>query len=268
MPSLIVQADDLAISHAATLGIMEAATKGLVRATGIFTNQPDAAFAAEALRDLKGLDIGLDLNVVTGRPLLPADQVPGLVQADGRFRTSHQIKAAYPVVGGDGVYQSFDPEPFDHEQTLAEARAQVDRFYALFDRPPVYLHHHSLVSDMSDQVLHEVAAERGLLVMDDLYRSGRVPLLPNPWYVSPFGPTEQVDRDPISDFENLLDEVGSHELSILITHPGYVDADLLDASSFHIIRARDLELVTSPRIRDLLANRGIELTNFTDAGLA
>lgn len=50
MSKLIVQADDLAITHAATLGMVDAIRNGMVRATGIFTNRPDAAFAADQVR--------------------------------------------------------------------------------------------------------------------------------------------------------------------------------------------------------------------------
>ena len=46
-------------------------------------------------------------------------------------------------------------EPFDHDQTTAEARAQLERFFALFGRPPAHVHHHSLVTPMLDQVVHE-----------------------------------------------------------------------------------------------------------------
>ena len=160
MPKLIVQADDLAITHAATLGTIHSVKAGMVRAAGLFTNRPDAAFAAAELAGITRLDLGLDLNLVTGAPLLSADQVPGLVGLDGNFRTSHQIKASHRTVAQEGFYSTFEPEPFDHEQTLAEARAQLVRFFELVGRPPAYVHHHSIISPMLDQVLHEVAAAR------------------------------------------------------------------------------------------------------------
>ena len=268
MPQLIVQADDLAITHATTLGIVEGIVSGVVRATGIFTNRPDAAYAARALSGLKGVDIGIDLNFVTGSPLLPAGEVPGLVRPDGSFRSSHEIKATYPVARGEGVYLEFEVEPFDQDQTLAEARAQVQRFLDLFGRPPAYVHHHALTSVVTDQVLHEIADEYGLLAMDDLIRFGRLPWVPNRWYTTPFGPAEQCGADPVTDFADELSAIRDHEVSVLITHPGYVDAELLDISSFNIIRARDLQLVTSPRLRTMLEQEGVELASYTSAGIA
>lgn len=267
MPKLIVQADDLAITHAATLGIVQAVHEGMVRATGTFTNRPDAAFAAAQLAEVDELDVGLDLNMVTGSPLLPPSEVPGLVQPDGRFRTSHQIKAEFPITARDGFYLSFDPDPFDHDQTLAEGRAQVRRFFDLFGRAPAYLHHHALVSDMLDQVLRELGEEFGVVVMDDLMRDGTLYQVPNPWYTVPFGPSEQAGCDPVAALLPELDAVAEHELSVLISHPGYVDAELIDITSYNIVRARDLELMLSPVVRTALDERGIELATYTSCGL-
>jgi chitin disaccharide deacetylase len=268
MAKLIVQADDLAITPATSLGIVHAINTGLVRATGIFTNRPDAADTAAQLADIEGVDIGLDLNMVTGAPLLPPQEVPGLVQPNGAFRTSHQIKAGFPIVSQDGFYLQFDPEPFDHDQTLAEARAQMRRFFDLFGRAPVYLHHHALSSGMLDQILHELGEEFGVMVMDDLPRDGIVHQVPNLWYTVPFGPAEQSASDPVAALLPVLEEVAEHEVSVLITHPGYVDAELLDISSFNVIRARDLGAVTSPVVKALLDERGIELATYTSCGLA
>jgi|GEM_PF-432601 len=267
MPKLIVQADDLAITHAATLGTLRSVKAGMVRAVGLFTNRPDAAFAAGELAGVEQLDLGMDLNLVTGAPLLSADQVPSLVGPDGTFRTSHQIKAAHRTIAQDGFYSTFEPEPFDHEQTLAEARAQVVRFFELVGRPPAYLHHHAIISPMLDQVLHEVAAESDVPVMDDLMRFHRVNQVANSWYSTPFPAETQAGCDPIGEFMAQLDVIAAHEVSLLIVHPGYLDAELLDITSYHIVRVRDLELVTSPRVLAALAERGIELANYTSSGL-
>jgi predicted glycoside hydrolase/deacetylase ChbG (UPF0249 family) len=267
MTQLLVQADDIAITHATTLGTLTSIEQGIVRSTGLFTNCPDAPFAAAELRKLDGVDVGIDLNFVTGRPVLPTSKVPSLVRADGAFRSSRDIKATHRVTHRDGYYLEFDPEPFDHDHTLAEARAQVQRFFDLMGRAPAYVHHHSIISTMSDRVLHEVASEFDLFVIDDLHRFSRVPLLPNDWYVEEFGPAQQVAADPLAAFERLLPSILTSELSLLITHPGYVDAELLDISTYSVIRARDLQLVTDPRVIATLADAGVELVNYSSARL-
>ena len=264
MSQLIVLADDIAISHATTLGILDGIHRGIVRNTGIFTNRPDTEFAANALKDIPGIDVGIDLNFVTGSPVLAADRVPALVTEHGAFRSSHELKATHREVSRDGLYADYDPEPFDHDQLLAEARAQVERFLHLFGRTPAYVHHHSFVSTMSDQVLHEVAEEYGLFIIDDAFRFGQVPLLPNEWYTSPFGADVQAAADPIAAFLPHLPQIRDNAVTALITHPGYVDAELIDSSSYHVIRARDLALVTDPGVQQLLAEAGVEVARASD----
>lgn len=267
MPRLIVQADDIAMTHGTTLGILDAITNGIVRATGMFANCPDAEFAAAQLRVLAGIDVGIDLNFVTGMPLLPPGDVPGLVTASGRFRSSGEIRATHRVVGGDAVYAEFDVDPFDADETAAEAQAQIDRFHVLMGRPPAYVHHHSLVSPISDEVVRQAAAKLGVPFVDDLYRDGDLPMLPNDWYAKPFPLADQAAADAVGAMARLLPVIMESEVSLLITHPGYVDAEILELSSYSIIRARDLELVTSPAVRRLLDDAGVEVTSFTESGI-
>lgn len=267
MPRLIVQADDIGITHATTRGILDSITRGIVRATGLFTNRPDAEYAAAQLRRLDGIDVGIDLNFVTGDPVLDPQRVPGLVAESGRFRSSGEIRAAHRVTGGDPVYQQFEPDPFDREQTLAEARAQIERFFDLMGRLPAYVHHHSLVSAVSDDVVRTVAKGLRVPFVDDLYRTGGLPLLPNDWYAKPFALHDQAAADPVRAIERLLPVILAHDVSLLIVHPGYIDAELLDISTYSVIRARDLQAVTSPEVIAMLENAGIELATFTSAGL-
>jgi predicted glycoside hydrolase/deacetylase ChbG (UPF0249 family) len=267
MTRLIVQADDIAMTRATTLGILDAIENGIVRSTGLFANCDDAAFAAGRLRELDGIDVGIDLNFVTGSPLLPVEEVPGLVGEDGSFRSSRRIKGEHRIAARDGYYLEFETEPFDHDQTLAEARAQVRRFLELMGRPPAYIHHHSLISPMTDRVLHEVAEEFGLLVVDDLFlRAGPVWMMPNDWYAAEFGPSEQAAADPLAAFRRRLPELLQHELAVLITHPGYVDGELLDISTYNVVRARDHQLMTSREVAALLAEADVEITTWGAVG--
>src|SRR5690606_33138876 len=153
LPKLIVQADDVGITHAATLGTIDSIVHGVVRNAGLFTNRPDSAYAAERLRELDGVDVGIDIKLVTGEPGLPASRVEKLIDANGRFRSSGSIRSTHRLTRQDGLYSYFDPEPFDHDQALAESLAQVRRFFDLMGRAPAYVHHHSVVSEGLDEVL-------------------------------------------------------------------------------------------------------------------
>ncbi len=78
-----------------------------------------AADAVERARRLPGLGVGLHLVLVEGRPMLPPDQVPGLVDSSGHFRTDMVASA---------IDMTFRPAV--RRQLLAEIEAQFAAFAA------------------------------------------------------------------------------------------------------------------------------------------
>lgn len=84
------------------------------------------------------------------------------------------------------------------------------------------------------------------------------------WYERPFPLAAQARVDAESAAIAALQPVGDDATVRLIAHPRYVDAELLDASSFSVIRARDLQMTYSARLRGLLDSRGFELITHRD----
>lgn len=262
MPRLIVQADDNAISLATALGVQESIQRGAVRNTGLFANMPAAPATARLLGATPDVSVGLDLNFVTGRPVSATEAVPDLVRPDGSFRSSRDVRLENEAVGQDGMVTTFAREPFPYEQTLTEGRAQLARFVELMGRPPAYLHHHALATPTTDRVITELAAELGVPVPLAVIARPHVWAVPNPWYRQPFSLEDQAAADPLTDVLAALEEVTRHDLSVLITHPGFVDAELLQLSSFSVVRARDLAMLCDPALRSRLDELGIELTTY------
>ena len=80
---------------------------------------PAVEDAVERARTMPALGVGLHLTLLDGRPVLPPDEVPGLVKPDGRFSSD-------PLRFGVALY--FSPEL--RRQADAEITAQFDRFRA------------------------------------------------------------------------------------------------------------------------------------------
>ena len=86
MPTrLIMNGDDFGISRGVTDGILLAHRFGFLTSTSLMANMPAAEYALSRLPEAPGLGVGVHLNVCTGRPLLPACEIPSLVGADGQF---------------------------------------------------------------------------------------------------------------------------------------------------------------------------------------
>lgn len=85
-PILIVNADDFGLSSEVNRGIIEAHTRGILTSTTLLANSPAFSEAVELAGKNAGLGVGVHLNLVRGRPLSPAGEVPLLVDSDGMFR--------------------------------------------------------------------------------------------------------------------------------------------------------------------------------------
>ncbi len=85
--ALVVNADDLGVSRGATLGIVRAHREGIVTSASLAATTPHYAHALDAcVRACPDLGVGLHFTLTSGRPVSPVDQVPLLVDGQGRFR--------------------------------------------------------------------------------------------------------------------------------------------------------------------------------------
>ncbi len=130
---LVVTADDFGIGPATTHGILDLAAQGLVTATVLLVNSPHAEYAVRAWRQSGAvLEVGWHPCLTLDRPVLPAAEVPTLVDAAGAFLPLGRFLRRL-LVGRVNA-----------GQVAAELRAQYRRFLDLIGRPPVVVnaHHH------------------------------------------------------------------------------------------------------------------------------
>ena len=94
MKSLVVTADDfgndVAVNEAVEIGYRD----GILTAASLMVGAPAAGDAVERAKRLPGLGVGLHLVLVDGTPVLPPEEVPGLVDGDGCFRDNMALAGA------------------------------------------------------------------------------------------------------------------------------------------------------------------------------
>lgn len=114
---LIVNGDDLGMCHAANAGTFACLEQGLMRSASVMVPCPWFLDVVARARNRPGIDLGVHLTHTSEwsgyrwGPVLPRDQVPGLVDPTGYL---------WPSVGE--VYAHATPQ-----QALLEARAQIRR---------------------------------------------------------------------------------------------------------------------------------------------
>ncbi|MEZ4633280.1 MAG: ChbG/HpnK family deacetylase [Deinococcales bacterium] len=86
---IIINADDYGLSPAVSAGIIRGFEEGIVGSGSVLSNMPQVSdWIAKAP---KALPLGLHLNITLGRPVLPVELVPSLVNDKGEFRSLPEL---------------------------------------------------------------------------------------------------------------------------------------------------------------------------------
>lgn len=268
---LIVNADDFGLTESVSRGIIRAHLQGILTSTTFMAGFPWAPELAPLLREAPRLGVGVHLNLTTGGPLLPAEQVPSLVEEDGRF--------------GKSLVRLFTRA--DMAEVRREWAAQVERAISLLGRIPTHLDTHRYLQ----------AHPRFTAVLIDIARTYNIPavrcLYPGPelnlsQMVAAWNPLRIVVERALrrsaeathqsglkcpavtlaGDFTlpgllAKLEQVRGRTAE-LICHPGLVDDQLRSLSSMQEHREEELAALVSPAARRKVAELGIALVTFAD----
>lgn len=167
---VIFTADDFGLALPVNEAIERGHRDGILTTASLMVAEPACADAVARARRLPDLHVGLHLSLVSGRPLLPAERIPLLVDARGRF-FEDQARA--------GVRFFFTPGV--RRQLEAEIRAQFAAFKATGLRlDHVNAQRHMHVHPTVFGLLLKVGREYGSPPVRIPYEPGA------PWWLTPW----------------------------------------------------------------------------------
>lgn len=278
MKQLIVNGDDFGLSPEVNAGILRAHREGILTTTSLMVAEPAAEAAARAARENPKLDVGLHVVVCMGHSVTAAERMGGAVDASGRFPDN-------PVIAGMRWFFDRDVRTY----LRAEIRAQIDRHLELVG----YLNH---IDGHLNFHVHPTIAD----ILVELAVEYKVPCLRLP--AEPVGITLGQRRDHLARkvvesviFRSLsrrarrmMREHGLKSTDRLfgLHQSGHLDEDYVlglierlgeGTTELYFHPAADLggtpppaeaqlevKILTSPRVRDALEARGVELVTFAD----
>lgn len=271
---LLVNADDFGRTPGVSQGILTAHLNGIVTSTTVMANLPGAAQALRrALVEAPQLAIGVHLNLTRGQPLLPPEQLPGLVSSEGTFRPYPELCAAISKLPPEMVRREWEAQikavqdlgasvdHLDSHHFVAEVTPALWEIYldlarhnklgARGPRPPKVGHQQILPPAPETKRLSFNAARAKLVASGVLSSDGL--------RVDFFG--EDANQELLLSLLKGLPE-GVTELMV---HPAIVDDELLASSSYTHERQAELEVLTSETTRQAVLRGGIRLTRYADA---
>ena len=274
---LIVNADDYGGLRCVSRGILEAAQRGIVTATGVIANRDGFAEQAAALRACPGLDTGVHLNLTWGRALTPqmrrlcarwGGQLPGkyalatavLRGALGTADVEREWRAQVEACLHEGLQPRFlnSHEHVHMLPPLFGVATGLARAYGIE-------HVRVTAPDPARGPVRGAARARRAIVQ------GLWLMCPRRWRAAApalrgLEPSGRLDEAYLHALAGSLRPGGIYEL---MCHPGHLD--LQEVREPALLAYHDwpgeLAALTSPRWRERLARAGVRLLGYRDLSL-
>jgi hopanoid biosynthesis associated protein HpnK len=125
MRRLIVTADDFGLAIPVNEAVERAHLHGILSTASLMVAAPETADAVERARRLPKLRVGLHVVLVNGRPALPPERVPDLVDSRGRF-AANLFAAGVRYFFKPGVRRQLEDEIREQFALFAQTGLQLD----------------------------------------------------------------------------------------------------------------------------------------------
>ncbi len=291
MRRLIVNADDFGFTAGVNRGIVEAHTNGIVTSSSLMANGPAFADAVHWAKTVPLLSIGCHVVLIDGEPVLDAKQLPSITSAQTSTNlTAPRFRDGLKSFAARALADRLDPDEIE-----AEANAQIRKLQSAGIRVShLDTHKHTHLFPAVLRPLLRAARACGVPAIRNPF-GPRLPLKaidlvkrPTLWtryaevrllrtlaarfgdaakkagMLTPHGTlgivvTGALDEKLFRSIAAIIPE-GTWEF---VCHPGYNDDDLKSASTrLRASRQTELQVLTMPQARELLAQQEIELISY------
>ena len=243
---LILRADDLGMSDGTNCGTLKAVVDGQISSVGLMPNMPCAQSGYDMIKDFN-LCIGQHTNICLGKPLTDPKLIPSLVQENGDFCSSSEIRKR-------------TEDTIVLEEVELEIEAQLNRFKEITGRYPDYFEGHAVMSRNFFKGLQNVAQKYGLFYVDPVNKkwAEEYGIECAAFYHLNEKNEYDVEKYILDDEAKILDK----ECAVIVFHPGYLDQYVLDNSSFTTIRTLETEFLCSNKFKNYIKEKEIDIVDF------
>ncbi|TYS67556.1 chitin disaccharide deacetylase [Sutcliffiella horikoshii] len=233
MIRLIVNADDFGLCQGVNYGILDSHLYGIVTSTTMMMNMPGTEHAIELAKAHPALGVGIHLVLTGGYPI--NQDVPSLVDEKGAFLRLSAVNSNTGEI------------PWKLKEVEREWDAQIKKFLAS-GLHPTHLdsHHHVHTLPQLLPVIQKLAKQYNLPVRaNGLFTLPKIKSFTDICLLDFYG-----DSIEPNYFERLPHYVADETTVEVMCHPAYLDSFLLENSSYHVQRVKELDILINSDIPD------------------
>jgi predicted glycoside hydrolase/deacetylase ChbG (UPF0249 family) len=244
---LIINADDFGLTNGVTYGIYDAIKNGVVTSTTMLVNTPGSELAGKLVKDDDELNVGLHLNLSLGKPLTACES---LVDENGNFIKPKKLKS---------------DEQYDEKEIYRELEAQYIKFVSLTGKKPTHADSHLYSHQIFPKVRRQaknLSDEVGIPL-----RQCNTKYYKEVYFEGRFKQKNEESMEVMKEkLKKLIIENCKRDYVELMVHPGYIDMELLEISSYNFHRVVEGAVLKSPEIKKYIEKNMVELISFTELG--
>lgn len=286
MKALILNADDFGLTPGINEGIVQAHREGILTSTTLMANAPAFDDAVRRAKENPLLGVGVHLVLIDGRPVSPPEEVPSLVDDNGRLpqslanfvarvtsraiRREHietELRSQIEKIRSAGI----NPTHVDsHKHTHAHPRVMNSVARAALAcgitriRKPFEELRDSWRSTQGERrtAMSQLAASAAARITSRSFIAicRRYGL----WSPDRFLGLARTGSISATVLRGLIDTVGEGTTEIML-HPGICDSDLRSTSSrLQAHRQVELDALVAAQVKEIVAERGIRLITYRE----
>lgn len=246
MKSLLIRADDIGYSEAVTAGIRSAYQNGIVKNAGIMVNMP---YSKKAMRIVNQdvICFGLHVNLVVGKPCCSdLSKIPHLIHENGMFISSAIRRSQLK----EGLH------PFPYNEVYIEIQEQMKTYIRYMGKLPEYIDLHGVEDEIIIKAVCDIASHYGILECP--YTEHSLIKMPKEFPQHTFYQTKRPYVELFSKgFLSIPDGV-----SMMVTHPGFIDETLIKTSSLIQDRIYEHAMLCDLEVKRWLIQNQIQLVDY------
>jgi predicted glycoside hydrolase/deacetylase ChbG (UPF0249 family) len=269
---IIVNADDFGMAKGINYGIVKCIQYGIVKSVSVITNTPAFIDAIKRIRKFPKVSIGIHLNLLRGKPVLPSHDVSTLINREKNLYTLYTF-----------VKKVFLKQ-IDLTQIELELSAQVEKvLQAGIKITHLDTHRHIHILPEILKIIIKIAYKYNItkircpldrlnlsinyktlllnMFAKKAYQELRIKGFSFPDYYCDF---VHIERSP--DFKCLSQILRKMKTGVLelCCHPGFISNDMDSSENIIYNRERQVQLLTDKKIIDLINRFGVQLISYHD----